>query len=126
MGSMNYQHRTLAAGRWRELSLVEQMANIGSEVHRTAKWKGKGNELYWRKAFERALELIDLTIDDEKNRGRLREIVRVREALADYFVFDNEYHTTDRIWLRYFDAFTWAARAGTRGHGSCSGSGSAQ
>ena len=102
------------------------MANIGSEVHRTVKWKRKDNEAYWRKAFERARELIDLTIDDEKNRHGLREIVRVREAHADHFVFDNEYHTTDENWLRYFDAFTRAARVGKRAQANCSGSGSEQ
>ncbi len=124
--SRRYYHPTLAAGRWKGLSLVEQMANIGSEVHRTVKWKRKDNEAYWRKAFERARELIDLTIDDEKNRHGLREIVRVREALADHFVFDNEYHTTDENWLRYFDAFTRAARVGKRAQANCSGSGSEQ
>jgi len=51
-------HRELAAGRWFELPLVEQMANI---------------------------------------------------ALADYFVFDNSYGSTDEAWKRYFHAFTYAA-----------------
>ena len=31
---MTYQHAGLAAGRWKELPFVEQMANIGSEVER--------------------------------------------------------------------------------------------
>lgn len=29
---MKYQHRELASGRWNELSLVEQLGHIGSEV----------------------------------------------------------------------------------------------
>jgi len=28
---MSYKHQGLAAGRWNELSLLEQMGNIGSE-----------------------------------------------------------------------------------------------
>jgi len=32
---MTAMHRELAAGRWFELSLVEQLANIGSEIERT-------------------------------------------------------------------------------------------
>lgn len=32
---MSALHRELAAGRWYTLSLVEQMANIGSEIERT-------------------------------------------------------------------------------------------
>lgn len=62
-----------------------------------------------RKAFERALELIDLTVADPKNRRRLREILRTREALVDHFVYDNIYQTTDDIWQKYFFAFNYAA-----------------
>ena len=108
---MNRTHKELASGRWRELSFSEQMANIGSEIGRTITWKRKKNQEYERLAFERALELMDLTIEDVKNRSRLREIVRVREALADFFVFDNVFRTTDQLWEKYFYAFTYAARA---------------
>lgn len=36
------------------------------------------------RAFERALELLDLTAADPKNQSRLRELRRVREALSDH------------------------------------------
>lgn len=107
---MSVQHKGLAAGRWQQLSFVEQMANVGSEIERTVRWKHKGNEEYARLAFERALELLDLTIQDAKNTSRLRELVRTREALADHFVFENEYNTTDQVWLKYFITFPYAAR----------------
>lgn len=55
------------------------------------------------------LELIDLTVADPKNKGRLREILRTREALVDFFVYDNEYNTTEEIWHNYFFAFNYAA-----------------
>jgi hypothetical protein len=104
------QHKELAAGRWKTLSFCEQMANVGSEVERTIRWKEKGNPDYSGRAFVRALELIDLTIADEKNRKRLKEIVRVREVLADHFYFDNEYRSTDASWSNYFYGFNYAAR----------------
>lgn len=107
---MNTQHKELASGRWNKLSFVEQMANVGSEVERTIKWKRQNNTDYKQKAFERALELLDLTIADKKNEGRLRELLRVRETLADYFVFDNSYQSTDKFWQKYFLAFGVAAR----------------
>ena len=66
-----YQHKDLAAGHWQELSFFEQMANVGSEVERTISWKNKGNLEYSQKAFERALELLDLTIADKRNQKRL-------------------------------------------------------
>jgi hypothetical protein len=109
---MKYQHEQLAAGRWNSLSFVEQMANIGSEIERAISWKNKANVEYSRRAFERALELLDLTLSDMKNKKRLREIVRAREALADYFAFENIYQSSDKAWKNYFIAFNFAARAG--------------
>lgn len=107
---MNYQHKQLASGRWNELSLAEQMANVGSEVERTINWKKKNNAGYSQRAFERALELLDLTLSDARNKNRLREIARVREALIDYFAFGNTYHSSDGKWKNYFIAFNFAAR----------------
>lgn len=108
---MTYQHRDLAAGRWFELSFFEQMANVGAEIGRTISWKKRNRPDYSQRAFERALELLDLTIRDKKNLGRLRELLRVREALADFYVFDNSYRSSDESWQRYFYAFQFAARS---------------
>lgn len=105
---MTLMHRELAAGRWFELPLVEQLANVGSEIERTISWRGR-NERNSTAAFERGLELLDLTIADPRHRRRLRELVRVREALADHFVFENSYGSTDESWRRYFNAFTYAS-----------------
>ena len=102
-------HKQLAAGRWFELSLVEQLANVGSDIERTIKWKKKGDQEYSQKAFYRALELLDLTVADPKNKGRLKEVLRVREAFVDHFVYDNEYGSTDESWQKYFFAFNYYA-----------------
>ncbi len=102
-------HKELASGRWFELSLVEQLANVGTDIERVIRWKQKGNETYSQQAFERALDLLDLTIADPKNKTRLKEIVRTREVLIDYFVYDNEYNSTDQSWQDYFFAFNYAA-----------------
>jgi hypothetical protein len=107
---MNYQHRELAAGRWNQLSFAEQMANVGSEIERTISWKSKGNPDYSRRAFERALELIDLTAADAKNRTRLKELLRTRECLADHFVFDNSYQSSPESWEKYFRFFLNSVR----------------
>ena len=104
------QHKELAAGRWQQLTLIEQMANVGSEVHRMISWQERNAE-YSRAAFERALELLDLTLADPKNRQRLKEVCRVREALVD-FTLDNQYSTTAESWEKYFYAFNYAARLG--------------
>ncbi len=107
---MTIAHKNLASGRWAEMTLAEQMANVGSEVERTISWRNKGNGEYSRLAFERALELLDLTIKSQQN-IRLKELVRLRELLADHFAFDNEYSSTDESWQKYFYAFNYLARA---------------
>ena len=99
------QHRELAAGRWRSLSLLEQLANTGSEVERALNWAAKGNGEYSALAFDRALELLELTIADPKNRRRLKEITRLREALLDYFKGPNDFRSTPAAWHAYFHAY---------------------
>jgi hypothetical protein len=106
------QHRDLAAGRWWQLSLAEQLGNIGSEVSRAAKWTGRNSELA-RGALARALELIDLTLDDPRHRAslpRLRELARAREVVVDFFDGTNEYRSTAASIQKYFDAYALAAR----------------
>lgn len=98
----------MSFSRWKKLSLLEQMANIGSEVYRTIKWKNNAD--FAKKAFERALELFDLTITDKKNKKRLKEIIRARELFADYIVGENRYNSSDSQWQNYFYSFNFASR----------------
>ena len=109
---MTVQHRELAAGRWYQFSLVEQLANTGSEVERALNWKQRGNAEYSMRAIERALELLDLTMADARHRRRLKELARLREALVDYFYADNGFGSSPARWRTYFRAFAVAARAG--------------
>ncbi len=99
----------LESGRWFKFSLEEQLANVGSDVGRALQWRAKGDLEEGMRAFERALELIDFTVADPKNRNRLREILRAREFFADYFVGDNQYGFTDDAWQDYFYYFGYIA-----------------
>lgn len=107
---MSIEHQKMAGGKWNEMKLIEQLANVGSEVERAIKWKEKNNLEYSRMAFERALELLDLTLADAKNTKRLKEIARVRELIVDYFFADNNFSSTADQWRKYFYAFNYAAR----------------
>jgi hypothetical protein len=107
---MNYQHKGLAAGKWEKMSFIEQMANIGSEVERALNWRAKNNAGYAQRAYERALELTDLTLDSVKNKSHLKEIARMREAIVDYFFGSNQFMSTEASWRGYFSHFTYAAR----------------
>ena len=102
-------HDELARGRWRTFSLAEQLGNVGSEVSRMISWRARGNETYAERAFERALELLDLTLGDGRWTGpRRREIARAREALCSDFLARDE--ASLRSLDRYSTAFALLAR----------------
>ena len=107
---MSYQHKELAGGRWKQLSFMEQMANIGSEVERALNWKQKHNIVYSQQAFERALELLDLTLGSIRGFPRLKEVARLREAVVDYFSGTNQFGSSQESWRKYFFSFLYAAR----------------
>ena len=80
-------HRSLAAGRWRELTRAQQLGNIGSEYTRARKWEEKNNHEQRQRALERALELIDLTLEHDPN----KEICRLRELTGDLYLQSHLY-----------------------------------
>lgn len=105
-------HHDVAGGRWWELSIFEQLGNIGSEVSRAVRWRSR-NPATMESAVFRALELFDLTLADPRHRSsphRLREIARAREVVADFFLGGNQYGGTASSLQKYFDAFAIAAR----------------
>lgn len=105
------QHADLAAGRWHTLSLVEQLGNVGSEVSRANRWHKKDAHLC-RNASIRALELLDLTIQDHRWKGRRKELSRAREVLCDAMLGGGAYGSDFAGLDRYFYHFAVAARAG--------------
>ena len=106
---MKIIHKELASGKWQKFSLVEQLANIGSEISRACKWQKKNQEIF-QQAVERALELFDLTLKDSRWRGRLREIARVREVFCDAITGGREYKSTLQDLERYFFHFALLSR----------------
>lgn len=106
---MAFIHKELAAGKWRELSLAEQLGNIGSEILRALRQEGKNEKLFWG-AIERALELFDLTLDDPRWKGRHYEIARAREVFCDAVYGGKLYESSFQDLVHYFDNFAFAAR----------------
>lgn len=107
---MTYQHKELAAGRWKKMSFCEQMANVGSEIERAFNWREKRNQDYSQKALERALELLELTIDSVPKKSYLKELTRLREIILDFFMGRNIYNTTASSLKKYFYYFGVSVR----------------
>jgi hypothetical protein len=107
-------HADLAAGRWKSLSLVEQLANVGSEVDRAINAHEAGRVDRRDAAVNRGLELFDLTAADHRWRGsRRREVLRAREEFCALFWGDHEQPGAAASLSRYFLYFAVAARRAT-------------
>lgn len=107
----DYIHKNLAQGKWLTMSLNEQLGNVGSEIGRAANWKKKGDSEHMKHALERGLELLDITIADDRWAGsRRKELCRVREVVKDTFYGDNEYKDTPEALEKYFYQYALAAR----------------
>jgi hypothetical protein len=106
------KRKQLSQDRWNKFSFYEQMANVGSEVERAIIWREKDKD-YAKKALERQLELLDLTVADQKNRLHLKELIELREALVNYFTLENQQGLSDKILRDFFYAFNLMARKNT-------------
>lgn len=104
------QHKRLAdSQKWQRLSLFEQLGNISSEVNRAGRYQNKDKKAS-QGAFERGLELFDLTLADPRWRHRLKEIARGRELFCAAFKGITDYNITLADLDKYFYYFALAAR----------------
>lgn len=90
--------------KWFDLSLVQQMINIGNEVKRGLKCS---SDLDKRNMFfERAIHYTQLTMEDGKNAHVLSELLISKEVLEDYFGEHNLDCTGEQI-SRYYQAYQY-------------------
>ena len=91
-------------GRWQEMSIFDQLANIWAEVGRSLNNLKNGNQERFDESIKRAYELLDMAMADPKRRKtpKLREICLIRELISDYFFADNQYQSTPEFFERYF------------------------
>lgn len=103
--------------RWASMTLIEQMANIGSETGRTYKWLSKSKPQMAMGAYIRALDLIDLTLKTGRRgtdgRGALlEELCRCRDIFTGSFLSSDL--ETLRWVERYFAQFAKALSLNTK------------
>ena len=83
------EHKDLTAQRWREFPFYKQILMIASELQRANSWIKRGDFNEVRLCYERALELIFLTIEvlpRNPEDNRLRELLRFRELLQQEYI----------------------------------------
>jgi hypothetical protein len=106
------RERTVDLERWRQFSLLDQMANIASEVGRTMNARRAGDEQRFWAALQRALDLFEATTLTEMHRHphRLKEVGRAKEEFVRIAAADEFDDGEARRLEAYFMHFALASR----------------
>ena len=95
--------------RWQRFNFYQQMGNIASELSRLIHFKKKKDLKHMEASLWRLLELIDLTIEDENNKLRLRELCRFKEITGDWISQTNVYNVSPESLKNYSMQFAMLA-----------------
>jgi len=76
---------SLPPERWARFGLGQQTLQIGVALQRALKFL-PGSSLHLRSCYERAMELVDLTVQVQANSGLRRELLRWREVVAELYL----------------------------------------
>ncbi len=98
--------------RWQDMTFYQQMGNMASEISRAVKLKKQKDTKHMLSSLWRTLELIDLTIEDTKNRSRTRELCRFKEVLGDWYCQTGIYSVNPEFLKNYLLNFAMLARRG--------------
>ena len=86
----NRYHKNLDMEKWQKFSKQEQILNIAAEFSRAKNWLKKNDNNEVLNCLNRAFELIDLTINDLKWKKSLKELLRLRGILAEFYLQKNK------------------------------------
>ena len=99
--------------KWAQLTFVQQMENIASEVGRAIIAHRSENEIRRNRAIDRAIDLFSATVDVNiatPYAYRLKEVLRARDEFLCLFFNGTFEEDADNI-DRYFMNFAFMARA---------------
>ena len=79
-------HRNLESAKWRKFSVKQRELMIANELNRAKNWIEKNDLEEVKNCYERALELLDLTVEITKSASRLKEYLRLREMIGKLYI----------------------------------------
>lgn len=82
------QHAELTAERWSRFDLGRQILQIGVEMQRASESLRLDRLESLRLSYERAMRLVDLTVEVHPIRNLRRELLRWREIVAELYLKD--------------------------------------
>lgn len=94
------QHAALAPERWARFEPGQQILQIAVELQRALKYLRPERQTELRSCYERALQLVDLTIQVSSSEELRRELGTWRRGVADLMLRDEPDAETHRRALR--------------------------
>ena len=91
-------HTGLTSDKWKTFSVDKQILMIANEMNRAKNWIEKKDFEKVLHCYERAFELIDLTVETSNSRNFNRELLRFREQLALEYI--HKEHVFDEVLYR--------------------------
>lgn len=79
-------HPNLTEERWAKFPFSQQILMIGTELNRAGNWIAKDDFAEVKRCYERAMELLYLTIGVLKDRKKLCELLRFNEMMAMLYI----------------------------------------
>jgi len=99
------QHASLSPQRWAAFSLDQQILMIANEMHRAGKLLGPEDGDRRAAAYERVLNLTDLTVCVQNRRPLRREMLRWRDLVAELYAAERadrvQHREAFRVLLRF-------------------------
>src|SRR5437867_6976381 len=83
------QHASLSPERWSSFSLDQQILMIANEMNRAGKLMASADRDRCLAAYERVLNLADLTIRVQQKPTFRREMLRWRDLVAELYLDEN-------------------------------------
>lgn len=103
------QHAGLSPERWASFALDQQILMIGNEMNRAKRLMGPDDGPSRRRAYERVLRLVDLTVEVQARRGLRRELLRWRDLVAELYLAPEARATAHATAFRHLLLMTPAA-----------------
>lgn len=80
------QHASLSPERWATFGLDQQILMIANEMNRAGKLSRPEDLSGLKRAYERTLRLLDLTVEVQRRPTLLRELLRWRDLIAELYL----------------------------------------
>jgi hypothetical protein len=95
-------HPGMTVEKWAAKPYSYQLLNVASELSRARHWIKERETENLHHSLDRALELIDFTVTSNQGTKPLRDLLRLREELAGYYLGIHQEYERFSLLLKKF------------------------